>query len=325
MDGKTSSQQPTLRRSTRVVKKTSKALASQEWPASFAVQAPAKPEEPCTLAPQNSALALDLEPDGASTANLQCGLWSLLPDELMENILNMCTTQQLGMLETTCSYFRRSSLIDRIAKLRLKAVPRARGLKPNRRDGENTLSLLHFVNSQSTAAAQGALGTGDKLDRCVPTKVDLSGEDMDDKKSRRAVQVSCGSAHTLVLVLNNGRMEVRTTGANAWGQLGQGDRKERCRLARTVVQMPGVVAVQCGDEHSAAITCRGVLYMWGRGDCGQLGLGDEKAKWKPTALRDFKVVHPEKTLRRSKRSLPVVRPVEPETKRQRMGDVWHAQ
>lgn len=170
---------------------------------------------------------------------------------------------------------------------------------------------------------QGALGTGDKVNRWSPTRVNLHGEDADDGKCRRAVQVSCGASHTLVLVLNNGRMEVRTTGANAWGQLGQGDRKERCRLARTVTPMPGVVAVQCGDEHSAAITGRGVLFMWGRGDSGQLGLGDDKAKWKPTALKAFKVVHPEKTLRRSKRSLPVVRPVEPEVKRQRMADVWH--
>ncbi|KAG2498861.1 hypothetical protein HYH03_003053 [Edaphochlamys debaryana] len=169
----------------------------------------------------------------------------------------------------------------------------------------------------------GALGTGDKIDRRTPTRVDLNGEEPEDGKSRRAVQVSCGASHTLVLVLNNGRMEVRATGSNTWGQLGQGDRKERSWFARTVVQMPGVVAVQCGDEHSAAITGKGVLFMWGRGDCGQLGLGDVKGKWKPTALRAFKVVHPEKTLRRSKRSLPVVRPVEPEVKRQRMADVWH--
>ncbi|GFR43779.1 hypothetical protein Agub_g4893 [Astrephomene gubernaculifera] len=592
---------PPLRRSQRFAKRIESSkptAASQDWQHE---QAPSSVQE-FLLAPQGSTLepAAVGELEGFSGSNLQCGLWSLLPDELIDNILSLCTTHQLGMLETTCTYFRHSSFIDRIVKQRLKSVPRARGLKPSRKEGERTLSLLHFVNSQSVAAAQatavscgayhtaallvpaevaddprasasrdckhslytfgrgfhgqlgvgshenssvprlaslgfracsdnpdmeeetmpavvacgsshtasisrrgelfmwglgsngelglgqwsplevamprqcfvqtrivsiaagahhtlaiaetgalwscgrgrsgqlglgeqqehlvdnprltripslegvrivsasagvahsmalaadgslftwgdgsygqlghkhippaattvlkprkiaeldpaplspdarvtaiaagayhsmaltvggtllafgrndqGALGTGDKVDRWVPSRINLNGEDPEDGKSRRAVQVSCGAAHTLVLVLNNGRMEVRTTGANTWGQLGQGDRKERYYFARTVVQMPGVVAVQCGDEHSAAITNRGVLYVWGRGDSGQLGLGDEKAKWKPTALRAFKVVHPEKTLRRSKRSLPVLRPVEPEVKRQRMADAWH--
>ncbi|PNW75480.1 hypothetical protein CHLRE_12g528350v5 [Chlamydomonas reinhardtii] len=592
---------PPLRRSQRFAKRaeTSKTVSSsQDW--AGPEQPPAAHPEPCpVLVPQSSVLDVTAlaDTEGFSGSNLHAGLWSRLPDELVDNILNLCTTHQLGMLETSCTYFRRSSFIERIAKQRLKAVPRARGLKPNRKEGEHTLSLLHYVNSQSVAAAQatavscgayhtaallvpaeladdtsantsrdckhslytfgrgfhgqlgvgnhenssvprlaslgfrvctdnpdteeetmpavvacgsshtasisrrgelfmwglgssgelglgqwsplelavprqclvstrivsiaaganhtlaiaetgalwscgrgrdgqlglgtnmdhprltriptlegvrvvsasagvthsmalaadgslftwgngqhgqlghkslegtgvttimtprkiaeldpapltpdarvtaiaagayhsmaltvggallafgrndqGALGTGDKVNRWSPTRVNLHGEDADDGKCRRAVQVSCGASHTLVLVLNNGRMEVRTTGANAWGQLGQGDRKERCRLARTVTPMPGVVAVQCGDEHSAAITGRGVLFMWGRGDSGQLGLGDDKAKWKPTALKAFKVVHPEKTLRRSKRSLPVVRPVEPEVKRQRMADVWH--
>ena len=112
-------------------------------------------------------------------------------------------------------------------------------------------------------------------------------------------------------------------GANTWGQLGQGDRKDRCSFVPTVVHMPGVVAVQCGNEHSVAITGKGTMYVWGRGDSGQLGLGDEKAKWKPTPHRHYRVVHPEKTLRRSKRSSPILRPVVPETKRQRMAEAWH--
>lgn len=65
----------------------------------------------------------------------------------------------------------------------------------------------------------GALGTGDCNDRWTPTRVDLNGESPEDGKSRRAVQVSCGASHTLVLVLNNGRMEVRTTGASVSSQL----------------------------------------------------------------------------------------------------------
>jgi len=50
--------------------------------------------------------------------------------------------------------------------------------------------------------------------------------------------------------------------------------------------------VQAGDEHSGAVTATGDLYMWGRGDSGQLGMGDNRAKWKPSLLREFVVVHP---------------------------------
>lgn len=112
---------------------------------------------------------------------------------------------------------------------------------------------------------------------------------------------------------------MKLAGSNVWGQLGTGDRKQSSKFVQTVVKLTGVVAVQSGDEHSMAITAAGQLYVWGRGDSGQLGLGDLRAKWKPTLLKEFKVVHPDKTLRRNKRSNPNVRPIE-ESKRPRLMD-----
>jgi E3 ubiquitin-protein ligase HERC3 len=73
----------------------------------------------------------------------------------------------------------------------------------------------------------------------------------------------------------------------------------------------GVVALQAGDDHSGAVVGDGSLYLWGRGDCGQLGIGDDRSKWSPTLVRNFKVVHPDRTLRRNKRNLPNTRPVGP--------------
>ena len=136
------------------------------------------------------------------------------------------------------------------------------------------------------------------------------------------MQVACGTFHSVALISNGGTLEVRTTGCNKWGQLGLGDVKERHRFLPTVVKISGVVAVQSGDEHSMAITNSGQLYVWGRGDSGQLGLGDTRGKWKPTLLKDFKVVHPDKTLRRNKRSMPNTRPIE-ESKRPRIAEGVH--
>lgn len=67
--------------------------------------------------------------------------------------------------------------------------------------------------------------------------------------------------------------------------------------------------MQAGAEHSAAISDDGSVFTWGRGDSGQLGHGDELSRCVPTCIAGFMAVHPDKTLRRSKRDLPAVRPV----------------
>lgn len=67
------------------------------------------------------------------TSSALSGYWAVLPDEILESILNLCSNSQLGMLESTCSFFRRSGIVERLAKTRLKGVPRARGLKANRK------------------------------------------------------------------------------------------------------------------------------------------------------------------------------------------------
>jgi hypothetical protein len=104
----------------------------------------------------------------ASTTDTEvCGLWGMLPEEvravngdtcdrccpfgfaeqcsqlccmpythtlqLLEIILRQCGPAQLAMLESTCQFFRSSKLLERIAKHKLKAVPRARGLRPCRK------------------------------------------------------------------------------------------------------------------------------------------------------------------------------------------------
>ena len=53
--------------------------------------------------------------------------------QLIEVVLKLCTPIQLGMLQATCTYFHGSKLIDKIARGKLKAVPRAKGLKPCKR------------------------------------------------------------------------------------------------------------------------------------------------------------------------------------------------
>jgi hypothetical protein len=121
--------------------------------------------------------------------------------QLTDNILKLCTPAQLGMLQSTCKYFHGSKLIDKIAKHKLRMVPRARGLKARKKENNETnLALLHFVNCQSAAAAQ-------------------------------ATAVACGGYHTSALLIKRDSPEVRhamyTFGRNFHGQLGTPDFEDK--------------------------------------------------------------------------------------------------
>ncbi|PSC69842.1 E3 ubiquitin-ligase HERC2 [Micractinium conductrix] len=153
----------------------------------------------------------------------------------------------------------------------------------------------------------GQLGTGDTLDRLVPTEVPLT-LDSETAQLVRAMQVQCGMQHTLALVQVQGSHQVRSVGGNNYGELGLGDRVERHRF-HPIPRLNGkqVVCVSVGDWHNAAICQDGQLYVWGRGDCGQLGLGDDKNRWVPKLLPDFTIIHPDRTLRRNRK--PVLKAV----------------
>lgn len=73
------------------------------------------------------------------------------------------------------------------------------------------------------------LGTGDTLDRLVPTEVPLALES-EAGQLVRAMQVQCGAQHTLALVQVQGESQVRSVGGNSYGELGLGDRLERHRF-----------------------------------------------------------------------------------------------
>jgi len=162
-------------------------------------------------------------------------------------------------------------------------------------------ALLMFGRNKS-----GCLGLGDSNNRWVPTKAAL-GEGVDRVGGRqrscscRVVQVTAGSAHTLALVAMNGRLVVKTAGANVYGQLGLGDTLPRDKFD-TVRALTGrsIVSVSSGNDHSGAVDSAGRLFLWGRGELGQLGLSDFRSRWTPQMLPGFCVVHPDRTLRRNR-------------------------
>ena len=62
--------------------------------------------------------------------------WPLTPPpdrpapQLIDKILDLCNAQQLGMLTTACSFFRKAPLIPRLAQDKLREISRAKGMLP---------------------------------------------------------------------------------------------------------------------------------------------------------------------------------------------------
>ncbi|BBN20285.1 hypothetical protein MPTK1_8g17940 [Marchantia polymorpha subsp. ruderalis] len=87
--------------------------------------------------------------------------------------------------------------------------------------------------------------------------------------------IAVGAFHNLAL-LESG--ELWAWGNNEYGQLGTGDTQPRAQP----VQVKGLdglelVDIAAGGWHSMALTAKGEVYGWGRGEHGRLGFGDDKS------------------------------------------------
>ncbi|CAK0786715.1 hypothetical protein CVIRNUC_009929 [Coccomyxa viridis] len=156
----------------------------------------------------------------------------------------------------------------------------------------------------------GCLGVGDTVNRVLPTKVNLLQKNVPLKralqacsgphrwKQPRSVQVALGAMHTLILIYTPARLMLAAAGYNGFGQLGTGAGQACQRF--TPVDALSNVATACivsGENHACAVAKNGDLYFWGRGDSGQLGLGNDFSQMTPQKLPGFQVAHPDHTLR----------------------------
>ena len=93
--------------------------------------------------------------------------------------------------------------------------------------------------------------------------------------------VSWGIDHCLLL---DKKHRVFSMGFNKHGRLGHGDENDRLKPQMIAsLKDKGVIDVQCGAYHSAAVTNTGEIYTWGPGNAGRLGLGyDEETRSNPT-------------------------------------------
>ncbi|KAM7380411.1 hypothetical protein PAMP_003712 [Pampus punctatissimus] len=89
----------------------------------------------------------------------------------------------------------------------------------------------------------------------------------------RVTQVCCGGEHTVALTDEN----VCTFGRGQYGQLGHGTFLFEVDLPKPLEHIcnSSVRHISCGEKHTAVITNSGLLYTFGDGQHGKLGLGEE--------------------------------------------------
>ncbi|XP_078415890.1 uncharacterized protein rpgra isoform X2 [Cetorhinus maximus] len=105
--------------------------------------------------------------------------------------------------------------------------------------------------------------------------------------SGKVNQVSCGGDHTIVLA----EEDVYAFGFGQFGQLGHGTFIFESSLPKVVEQLKkkNVRFISCGENHTAVVTGNGLLYTFGDGRHGKLGLGEENFtnQFKPTLCSKF--------------------------------------
>ena len=106
----------------------------------------------------------------------------------------------------------------------------------------------------------------------------------------RVALAAAGGSHSAVLTACGA---VMTTGSNAYGQLGLGDVRRRYAFERVeALRGSHVATVSVGEDHSGAVAEDGRLFLWGRGDWGQLGTGDARSHFTPRLVEGVSVAPP---------------------------------
>ncbi|KAL7384346.1 hypothetical protein ABVT39_000367 [Epinephelus coioides] len=103
----------------------------------------------------------------------------------------------------------------------------------------------------------------------------------------RVTQVCCGGEHTVALTEEN----VYTFGRGQYGQLGHGTFLFEVDLPKPLEHFcnSNIKHIACGENHTAVITNSGLLYTFGDGRHGKLGLGEENFinQFSPTLCTRF--------------------------------------
>jgi alpha-tubulin suppressor-like RCC1 family protein len=147
-----------------------------------------------------------------------------------------------------------------------------------------------FLDDGETGVLASAALDPDGLQR--PRAVDFAGTFV------QRADTMAGAGNHFSLFLDRATNTVRAAGENVVGQLGQGARGFDVKAPVAVTPPEGfgeeIVSVAAGMTHGSFLTVSGDVYVWGQGNFGRLGLGDDEDRTVATRitgdLDDRKVV-----------------------------------
>jgi alpha-tubulin suppressor-like RCC1 family protein len=123
----------------------------------------------------------------------------------------------------------------------------------------------------------GQLGLGDNYDRNIPTILSNMGQNF------KAKSVSCGEDHTMMIDFDD---NVWSFGDNQHGQLSlKGDLD--INIPHSILSKGNKIkakSISCGSNHTMIIDLYNNVWGFGFNRYGQLGLGDNKDRIKPTPI-----------------------------------------
>lgn len=125
----------------------------------------------------------------------------------------------------------------------------------------------------------GRLGHGNSSDVFAPQPIKAL-------QGIRIKQIACGDSHCLAVTMEG---TVQSWGRNQNGQLGLGTTEDSL-VPQKIQAFQGISVkmIAAGAEHTVAVTEDGVLYGWGWGRYGNLGLGDRNDRLVPEKVTDTK-------------------------------------
>nr|XP_012226245.1 PREDICTED: RCC1 and BTB domain-containing protein 2-like [Linepithema humile] len=115
---------------------------------------------------------------------------------------------------------------------------------------------------------RGQVGHADLETVSIPTEVII-----EDELGKKDIQgISCGLVFNMAVTYDG---ELYGWGENTYGQLGLGINGAMMHLKpmKIMIDVP-IAKVECGTDHTLALSWEGLLYVWGKNHHGQLGIGN---------------------------------------------------
>ena len=197
---------------------------------------------------------------------------------------------QLGHQEDSLSLFKSVAIPQEIVALRSKTGKSQERIVSLSAGARHSLAVtangVLFVWGENS---YGCLGLGDNVRRPIPTRVRFHEllNSREENGTIRCIHACAGGHHSAALVYDSRTCKslLLTAGCNNYGQLGHNDQNNRKSFVVLAAgEKKRIVSISCGESSCAAQDDSGGLYLWGRGELGQLGTNDCRSHFLPVKI-----------------------------------------